>query len=51
MSSSASRPPFEVNGKLLKPGLVLLGVGGVAWLAGAMLSTTALAQAAWKFVD
>jgi hypothetical protein len=51
MSNSPSRPPFQVNVKLLKPGLVLLGVGGVAWLAGAMLSTTALAQAAWKFVD
>ena len=51
MTSSPSRPPFQVNGRLLKPGLVLLGVGGVAWLAGAMLSTTALAQAAWKFVD
>jgi hypothetical protein len=51
MSNSTSRPPFQVNGRLMKPGLVLLGVGGVAWLAGAMLSTTALAQAAWTFVD
>jgi hypothetical protein len=51
MSTSTSRPPFQVNAQLMKPGLVLLCVGGVAWLAGALLSTTALAQASWKFIE
>jgi hypothetical protein len=35
----------------MKPGLVLLCVGGVAWLAGAALSATALAQASWRFIE
>ena len=51
MSSSTSRPPFQVNPQLLKPGLVLLCVGGGAWLAGALLSGTALAQATWRFIE
>ncbi|HVD22191.1 MAG TPA: hypothetical protein VNC23_03780 [Lapillicoccus sp.] len=51
MSSSTSRPPFQVNPRLLKPGLVLLCVGGGAWLAGALLSGTALAQATWRFIE
>jgi hypothetical protein len=51
MSTSTTRPPFQVNRQLMKPGLVLLCVGGVAWLAGAALSATALAQASWRFID
>lgn len=51
MSSSTSRPPFQVNPKLLKPGLVLLCIGGAAWMAGAALSGTALAQASWRFIE
>jgi hypothetical protein len=51
MSNATSRPPFQVNRKLMKPGLVLLCVGGVAWLAGAGLSGTALAQASWRFIE
>jgi hypothetical protein len=51
MSNATSRPPFQVNRQLMKPGLVLLCVGGVAWLAGAALSGTALAQASWRFIE
>ena len=51
MSDSRSRPPFRVDPKLLKPGLVLLCVGGAAWMAGAALSGTALAQASWRFIQ
>lgn len=51
MSTSTSRPPFQVDRQLMKPGLVLLCVGGVAWLAGAAMSATALAQASWRFIE
>ena len=51
MSTSTSRPPFQVNRQLMKPGLVLLCVGGVAWLAGAAVSGAALAQASWRFIE
>ena len=51
MSSATSRPPFRVDPKLMKPGLVLLCVGSAAWLAGAALSGTALAKATWRFIE
>jgi hypothetical protein len=49
MSSSTSRPTFEVNRNLMSSGVVLLCVGFFLWLIGAALSGTALAQAAMKW--
>jgi len=50
MSKSSSRPVVEVNRNLLGSGLLFLIVGGVLWLAGAILSATALTQAAKKWI-
>ena len=50
MSSSTSRPAFEVNSTLLSSGFVLLCVGFFVWVIGAVLSGTALAQAAKKWI-
>ena len=50
MMNSASRPAIEVNRNLLGSGLLFLIVGCVLWLAGAILSTTALTQAAKKWI-
>ena len=47
---SASRPVVEINRNLLGSGLLFLIVGGVLWLAGAILSATALTQAARKWI-
>ena len=51
MSSSISRPAFEVNRSLMSSGVVLLCVGFFMWLIGAALSATALGQAAMKWID
>jgi len=51
MSSSTSRPLFEVNRSLMSSGVVLACVGFFLWLVGAALSATALAQAAMKWID
>jgi hypothetical protein len=51
MSSSTSRPLFEVNRSLMSSGVVLLCVGFFLWLVGAALSATALGQAAMKWID
>ena len=51
MSSSTSRPLFEVNRSLMSSGVVLACVGFFLWLVGAALSGTALAQAAMKWID
>ena len=51
MSSSISRPAFEVNRGLMSSGVVLLCVGFFLWLIGAALSATALGQAAMKWID
>jgi hypothetical protein len=51
MSSSTSRPLFEVNRSLMNSGVVLLCVGFFLWLIGAALSATALGQAAMKWID
>jgi hypothetical protein len=51
MSSSTSRPLFEVNRSLMSSGVVLACVGFFLWLIGAALSGTALAQAAMKWID
>jgi hypothetical protein len=49
--SSSSRPPLEVNGRLLASGAILLCIGGVVLMSGAALAATALAQAAKKWID
>ncbi len=51
MSSSTSHPTFEVDARLLRGGVALLCVGGITWLIGAVLSTTALGQAAKKWIE
>ena len=51
MSNSTSRPRFEVNRGLMSSGVVLACVGSFLWLIGAVLSTTALARAAMKWID
>ena len=51
MSNSPSRPALEVNRTLLRSGVVLVFVGGALWVTGALVSTTALAQAAKKWID
>jgi hypothetical protein len=51
MSSSTSRPTFEVNRSLMSSGVVLLCIGFFLWLVGAALSATALGQAAMKWID
>ena len=51
MSSSSSRPTFEVNRSLMSSGVVLLCIGFFLWLVGAALSATALGQAAMKWID
>jgi hypothetical protein len=50
MSSTSSRPTLEVNARLLRGGVILLAVGGFIWLIGALLSATALGQAAQRWV-
>ena len=37
MRNSASRPVIEINRNLLGSGLLFLIVGGILWLAGAIL--------------
>jgi hypothetical protein len=51
MTSSTSHPTFAVDARLLRAGVALLCVGGITWLIGAVLSTTALGQALKKWVD
>ena len=51
MSNSAPRPALELNRPVLASGVVLLCVGGVVWLSGAVLSAIALAQAAKRWID
>ena len=46
---SKSTPLVEINRNLLGSGLLFLIVGGVLWLAGAVISATALTQAAKKW--
>jgi len=50
MSSSTSRPLFEVNRSLMSSGVVLLCVGFFLWLIGAALSASALGQATMKWI-
>jgi hypothetical protein len=49
MSTHSPRPPFEINRAGIRSGLVLLCVGGVLWLAGAVLSSITVFRAgrAW----
>ena len=47
---SKSTPLVEIDRNLLGSGLLFLIVGGVLWLAGAVISATALTQAAKKWV-
>ena len=49
-SKSASRPAVEINRNLLGSGLLFMIVGGILWMAGAILSATALTQAAKKWI-
>ena len=51
MSNSTSRPTLQVNRSLMSSGVVLAIVGCFLWVIGAVLSTTALAQAALKWID
>jgi hypothetical protein len=51
MSNSTSRPTLRVNRSLMSSGVVLAIVGCFLWVIGAVLSTTALAQAALKWID
>jgi hypothetical protein len=50
MSIVSSRPTFEVNRTLVGSGVVLVCVGGVVWLGGALLTATAVAQAVRHWV-
>jgi hypothetical protein len=50
MSTPSPRPPFEINRVGLSSGLVLLCVGGVLWLVGAVLSAITLFQAGRSWV-
>jgi hypothetical protein len=50
MSISSSRPTFEVNRTLVGSGVVLVCVGGVVLLGGAVLTSGALAQAVRQWV-
>ena len=49
--SNSTRPTFEVNRSLMTSGVVLALVGCFLWVIGALLSTTALAQAVLKWLD
>ena len=51
MNISSAPPAFDVNGKLLGTGAVLLCVGGAVLMAGAALASLALAQAAKQWLD
>jgi hypothetical protein len=51
MMSNSTPPTFEVNRSLMSSGVVLALVGCVLWVMGALLSTTALAQAVLKWLD
>jgi hypothetical protein len=51
MSNSTPRPTLRVNRSLMSSGVVLAIVGCFLWVIGAVLSTTALAQAALKWID
>ena len=51
MSNSTSRPTLQVSRSLMSSGVVLAIVGCFLWVIGAVLSTTALAQAALKWID
>ncbi len=51
MSNRTSRPTFEVDARQLRRGVTLLCIGGITWLIGAVLSATALGQAARKWVS
>ena len=51
MSNSALQPTLELNRPVLASGVVLLCVGGVVWLGGAVLSAIALAQATKRWID
>jgi hypothetical protein len=50
MSNSTPRPAFEVDTGALRGGLVLLCVGGVMWLIGAVVSATALGRATRNWI-
>lgn len=50
MSNSTPRPMFEMDASLLRGGLVMLCVGGVLWLIGAVASATAFARATRKWI-
>jgi hypothetical protein len=51
MTNSTPRRTLELNRSVLAAGVVLLCVGGVVWLSGAVLSSIALAQAAKRWID
>ncbi|MDN5761487.1 MAG: hypothetical protein L0H41_04115 [Microlunatus sp.] len=51
MTNTASRHQFDLDVRLLRRGLVLLGVGCAVWMVGAAVSATALGKAAKKWVD
>lgn len=50
MSIVSSRPTFEVNRTLVGSGVVLVCVGGVVWLGGALLTAAAVTQAVRQWV-
>jgi hypothetical protein len=50
MISPTSHPTFEVDARRMRRGIALLWIGGITWLIGAALSTTALGEAARKWI-
>lgn len=50
MSDPVSQGTFEVDAQRLRGGLVLLCIGGVVWLLGAVLSTSVLVKAAQRWI-
>ena len=47
----SNRPQFHLDRRLLVRGGVLLGVGGLAWLAGATMTVAAVASATRRWVN
>ncbi|GAA3640088.1 hypothetical protein [Microlunatus ginsengisoli] len=50
-STPSTRPAFEIDRSKLNSGLVLLCVGGVLWLVGAVVSAMTVFRAGRQWVD
>ena len=50
-TEGGNRPQFHLDRRLLVRGGVLLGVGGLAWLAGATMTVAAVASATRRWVN